>query len=300
MKISIENPIYRNGSVRLIHTFNTLQIISQYKSIGVDVGRFFEGLNSIELFECNKTGYRFYHPFSSIGDADFYKDLSLNRANYYSTRWEHIKALPILNSKQKVLEIGCGFGIFLNLLKNNLIEAEGIELNPEAIVKCKVNGYKVYDLLINDFAKKNQEKYDVVCSFQVLEHITNVHDFIKNALITLKPNGKLIIGVPNNNPYLFIKDKYHTLNLPPHHAGLWNKKSLQSLEHIFQIKLVSLEYEPLEKTYNQFLNAYIRYSNPFYSLLLKAINKASPIFFKKILCKRINGRNILAVFKKIT
>ena len=72
-----------------------------------------------------------------------------------------------------------------------------------------------------------------------------MHDFIKDSLLALKPNGKLIIGVPNNNPFLFVNDKYHTLNLPPHHAGLWNKKSLKSLEQIFNIELVSLQYEPL-------------------------------------------------------
>ncbi len=126
-----------------------------------------------------------------------------------------------------------------------------------------------------------------------------MHDFIKNSLLALKPNGKLIIGVPNNNPYLFVNDKYHTLNLPPHHAGLWNKKSLKSLEQLFNIKLVSLQYEPLEKTYSQFLKTYINNSNPVYSKFLKVTNKLSPKILRKVLCKCIDGRNILVVFRKI-
>ena len=204
-----------------------------------------------------------------------------------------------INPNEKILEIGSGFGAFLNLLKSKSIEAEGIELNPEAIKKCKKEGLQIYDILIDDFSKSHPNQYDVVCFFQVLEHITNIFDFIKHSLDALKTNGKLIIGVPNNNPYLFVKDKYHTLNLPPHHAGLWNKKSLKSLEKIFSIKLESVNYEPLEESYNEFLKAYVENSNYLYAKALLIFNKIAPIVLKKILCTLIDGRNILVVFRKI-
>ena len=155
-------------------------------------------------------------------------------------------------------------------------------------------------MLIDEFAVNHKENYDVVCFFQVLEHITNVHEFLKSSLVTLKPNGKLIIGVPNNNPFLFVNDKYHTLNLPPHHAGLWNKKALKSLEKVFSVKLEKVDYEPLEKTYSQFLKAYIENSNKFYAKAIKTFNKIAPKALKWILCKSINGRNILVVFRKIS
>lgn len=295
----VHSPLYVDGLVDRIDGFDTSQICEAYKLIGMDVSRLFEGTERVDLYECRQTGYRFYYPFSTIGDADFYKELSITRKNYYSTRWEHLKILPTLNGSETVLEIGSGFGAFLALLKSNGINAEGIELNPEALTICKKEGLYVHDELINAFALKNTEKYDVVCYFQVLEHITQVHDFIKDSLLALKPNGKLIIGVPNNNPFLFVNDKYHTLNLPPHHAGLWSKKSLKSLEQIFNIELVSLQYEPLEKTYGDFLKVYIKYSNPTYSKFLKVVNRIAPKILKKILCQCINGRNILVVFRKL-
>lgn len=300
MKIKLHSPLYIDAKVDCIDTFNASQIVDAYSEIGIDVSRFFHGIENVKLFECRKTGYRFYHPFSVVGDARFYEDLSLKRKNYYSTRWEHLKILPSIKKSEHVLEIGSGFGAFLKLLKSNDIKSEGIELNPEALDICNKECLNIHNELIENFAVKFSGKYDVVCYFQVLEHITNVHEFIKYSLLALKPNGRLIIGVPNNNPFLFVNDKYHTLNLPPHHAGLWNKKALKSLEFVFNIKLVSLQYEPLEKTYSQFLYTYIKNSNPIYSKFLKIVNRISPKLLKRILCKLIHGRNILVIFEKPT
>lgn len=299
MKKELNSPLYKNGSVDRIEIFNTSQICEAYSVMGIDVSRFFNGIEEVELFECYNTGYRFYYPFSIIGDADFYKDLSINRKNYYSTRWEHNKILPSLNSTEKVLEIGSGFGDFLKQLKLKSIEAEGLELNPEAVVKCKQEGLKIHDMLIDEFSDKNKASYDIVCFFQVLEHIADVHRFIKSSLETLKTNGKLIIGVPNNNPFLFVNDKYHTLNLPPHHAGLWNKTSLKALEKVFHIKLESVYYEPLGQSYSEFLKAYIKNSSFINAKILRGINKIAPKVLKSLLCKFVKGRNILVVFRKI-
>ncbi len=299
MKKVLHSPLYIDGVVDRIEGFDTVQICDAYKLMGMDVSRLFEGIKMVDLYECRQTGYRFYYPFSTIGDAAFYKELSIKRKNYYSTRWEHLKILPTLNENETVLEIGSGFGAFLNLLKSNGINAEGIEFNPEALTVCEKQGLSIHNELIDAFASKYPEKYDVVCYFQVLEHITQVHDFIKNSLLALKPDGKLIIGVPNNNPFLFVNDKYHTLNLPPHHAGLWNMKSLKSLEQIFNIEMVSLQYEPLEKTYSDFLKIYIKNSNPIYSNFLNIVNRVAPKILRKVLCQCINGRNILVVFRKL-
>lgn len=295
----IKNPLVKNGKVNLLANYDSKKVVSSYSKLGIDVNRFFKNKDTFSLYKCEISGYKFYYPFSIIGDADFYKDLSLNRKSYYSTRWEHTKILPTITKSEKVLEIGSGFGAFLKLLESKSIDAEGIELNPEAIVKCKKENLKVYDELINEFSKKNIEKYDVVCYFQVLEHITNVYDFIKESLETLKPNGKLIIGVPNNNPFLFVNNKYHTLNLPPHHAGLWSRESLTSLTKIFDIKLQSIYFEPLEFNYKHFLNHQIKHNK--YRLIrngFKIVSKTMPSILKKTCCTFINGRNVVAVFKK--
>lgn len=299
MKEIIYSPLVPNSEkIKFIENFESDRIISNYNNLGIDVKRFFDK-NGINLYECVETGYRFYHPYSAIGDAEFYADLSKNRRNYYSERWEHKRALAFIESDQAVLEIGSGFGAFLDQLKVRNIKSKGLELNPLAVEQCVLKGLDVKEKLVQEEAEQNPNVYSTVCCFQVLEHITDVNDFITASVKLLNKKGRIIIGVPNNNPYLFINDKLHTLNLPPHHAGLWNGKSLQSLEKVFPLKLISLEYEPLKISYADFLNSQFSNSNFIVRLALKLGDKVAPGILKKILCNFMNGRNVLAIFEKV-
>lgn len=295
---SIKSPLYPEKEAYLYSTFGTDKIISLYNDIDINVERFFNE-PEIYLYRCKYTGYLFYYPFNIIADAAFYEDISKNRP-YYSQRWEHFRALKYIENKEKVLEIGSGFGMFLSMLKEKNISAKGLELNPLAVKECKLQNFDVEECLIQDEAEKNNGKYDVVATFQVLEHITEVKSFIQAAIDTIKPGGKLIVGVPNNNPYLFISDKYHTLNLPPHHAGLWNKRSLKSLEKIFPIKCEAIEFEPLNTTYEYFIQFHLK--NAPTKILRKTLNilyKTTPNILRKICCRLIKGRNIMVIFSKI-
>lgn len=294
------SPLTKTKNISLVDEFDVELIRQKYKNeININVDRLFFGLKKVFLFQCEETQYRFYYPFSIIGDALFYKELSEKRSNYYSQRWEHKKTLDYLKTNDFILEVGSGFGAFMSYLKNNKIEnVQGIELNPLAIKKCQDLGYHVEDILIEDAALKYIEKFDVVCYFQVLEHITNVGDFIKASLETLKKGGRLIIGVPNNNPYLFVNDKWHTLNLPPHHAGLWNKESLKALEKIYSISLEKIEFEPLETSYNYFIQVQLENSTFVKKTFFKIMNRVMPKLLKRVCCRLLKGRNVLAVFIK--
>ena len=86
------NPLYLNGSVTCIEEFTTSEICEAYQNqLDFDVSRFFKEVDLVKLYECKTTGYRFFHPFTTVGDAKFYKDLSLHRKNYYSERWNTCK-----------------------------------------------------------------------------------------------------------------------------------------------------------------------------------------------------------------
>lgn len=302
-EIKLENmlsPLTGSTNLNVIDVFEVEKIIELYKKqINIDVTRYFDKLDKISLLKCNDTGYLFYTPFSIIGDDMFYKELSSIRTNYYSERWEHKKALRFLKKEDKILEIGSGFGTFIKLLRyNQIYDVKGLELNPHAVNKCKEEKLNVENYLIEVEASTSIECYDAVCFFQVLEHITKVYDFIDSSLKTLKKGGQLIIGVPNNNPYLFISDKWHTLNLPPHHAGLWNEKSLESLEKVFPIKLKKIEFEPLVNSYEYFVKIQIDNSKYLKKLMLKALVRVAPKLLNFFYCKLVNGRNVLAVFVK--
>jgi SAM-dependent methyltransferase len=224
---------------------------------------------------------------------------------YYSTnRWEHTYAASLIAPGQKVLEIGSGDGFFLEQLKKSDIDAIGLELNVAAIAKGEKKGLRMYNEMIEDHAAAHAGEYDVVCCFQVLEHIYNVKSFLDASLKALKRGGKLIIGVPNNNPYLFKQDKWHTLNLPPHHAGLWNKRAFTELQKFYDVTPQDIIVEPLSNNKSFARTWYLAQRNfykekkSFLGRLISVIPTPIGKMIVKLLSPWIDGFNIVAVFTK--
>ena len=50
---------------------------------------------------------------------------------------------------------------------------------------------------IQDHAAANKEKYDVVVSFEVIEHVTEKEDFVKHCVECVKPGGSILMTTPN-------------------------------------------------------------------------------------------------------
>ena len=301
--MELKSPVTYSNNITLLRSFDIEQVKALYiKETKVDVSRFFEGVKEIELYQCNDTGYRFYFPFTIYGDDKFYQDLNgLNSWYYQDNRWEHPLAITFLKSSDKILEIGSGDGFFIRLCKkNNINNITGLELNTAAAAKAAQEGNVIYNETIQDYSADHAGEYDVVCNFQVLEHIVDIKSFIDASLKVLKTGGKMIIAVPNNNPYLFEWDDYHTLNLPPHHAGLWNKAVFKNIEKIFSITNLHSFTEPLGEIkhwYHIKIN-HTKKTNPFKAFCLSLV----PGFIYKSYVKnnkgKIEGRNILIVFEK--
>lgn len=213
----------------------------------INVNENFIGLNEIEILQCIETGYLFYHPYNISGNAEFYEELqkAINDKEKYYRLWgyDHQFAFDRIKTGQVVLDVGCGSGNFLARIKEKTSQAVGLEFNNVAIEKCRKAGITVYPDSIEEHAEKFFGYYDVICLFQVLEHIHNVKPFLEACLKALKPGGRLIIGVPNNEPYSQRFNKYSPLNLPPHHMGLWNKKVFERIQPVFNINLIETAYE---------------------------------------------------------
>lgn len=243
---SPNSPITGKNNTELTDTFLSKDIIRIYKDqLGLDVSSFFENKNEFYLFRDNDTGYRFYYPEELAGDGKFYEALQnrLGEEYYHTWKFENQLAYDEINQGDKVLDIGCGNGNFLIRAKERTKEVYGLELNERAAGECRKKDLEVYSELIQEHAQTHEGFYDVVCMFQVLEHIYNVKDFLDASLKVLKPGGKIIIGVPNSEPYFLGYDKYCTLNLPPHHMGLWNKKVFNTLCTLFNLTILKTEYD---------------------------------------------------------
>ncbi len=304
MKEQIDSTLVPNGKAKFVRTISTKKIINKYNKSGFDSRYLFNDKKEIAIYECLNTTYRFYYPFEIAGDSAFYEFFQKFEWYYMPWKWEHEITKDYLKDDMSVLEVGCAHGAFLKKINEEfkLKNCVGLELNKST--PNESNQWIIINQYVQDYEKENQEKFDLVCSFQVLEHIADVHSFIKAKIGCLKKGGKLIISVPNNDS--FIKDSDTTLNLPPHHMGLWDTKSLKSLVNIFPIKLVKIHYEKLQDYHvdSHVNNTYYSKYDDLTSKFIRKWHKITGKYQKRLTQINNNkdaiiGHTILAVYEKL-
>jgi len=298
----IFSPLLENEACLVEEVIESNKVICRYQELfNIDVKKFFESHSSIYLCRCPKTQYRFYFPFTLSGDGGFYAHLQKSEWYYMPWKWEHHVTSGMIEKHEKILEIGCGDGSFVERLHKNGFDITGLELNEEAVLSAQKKELRVLDETIQKHHEKFRGAYDLVCNFQVLEHITNPKSFLEASLGCLKSNGRLIICVPNNDSFIkFVK--MLVINMPPHHMGLWNATSLKNLQKILPITLNSLRYEPLQHYHFDLYLSTIRHRFFSSGIMKKLYNKLKFHFFLKGIIKifrpYVRGHSIMAIYTK--
>lgn len=107
------------------------------------------------------------------------------------------------NKKAEVLEIGCGTGYVLNGLQKTFpsYKLMGSEIHLKGIEYAKKRLPEVEFIQLDATKIPFEEKFDAVGAFDVLEHIEEDVEVMKNVHKSLKKDGKFFISVPQ---YMFM------------------------------------------------------------------------------------------------
>ena len=97
-----------------------------------------------------------------------------------------------------LIEVGCGDGDVLDLIRELQFDSHGIEYREEFVNRLRNEGFTVHKGYVADsqFSIPNM-KYDAFLSFNVLEHSPNPKTFLKGMRALLKPEAIGLIEVPN-------------------------------------------------------------------------------------------------------
>lgn len=300
--MKVRSPLTGKNNTEIDKTISCSKLVEEYsKALNIDISNFFVGLNNIDVYRCLDTGYRFFFPFNISGDSKFYEHLQQFDWYYMPWKWEHKVTKYMLLGTEKILEVGSGGYSFVERMEELGFDLTGLELNKLSVQQAKNLGLNAFNETVEEHSLNNYETYDVVCSFQVLEHITNVDSFLKAQIDCLKKGGKLIISVPNNNSFI----KYingGVLNHPPHHMGLWDKGSLCKLTNFYNLKKEKVLYEPLQSYHVDWFVDIIegRINKSIITKKLYNKFKLSKNFKRlvKRFRKRIKGHTIMVIFTK--
>ena len=103
---------------------------------------------------------------------------------------------------KKVLDYGCGSGYGSHMLSLTAGSVTGVDISKEAVDFAN-NEYNDPNLNFKTIAELGNEKFDVITSFQVIEHVPDDKKYTSALKQLLNPGGILIISTPDKKYRLF-------------------------------------------------------------------------------------------------
>lgn len=279
-------------------------LVNKYKDLtGVD----FSYLINVNLKynECGECKLRFFDPLIT-GDEVFYNSLQKLDWYYMDEKAEYIDAKKHIKKTDRVLEVGCGKGAFVKFLPTK--QYVGLDTSTEAKEMALKDGIIIENESIQNYAVKNLNKFDVVVSFQVLEHVSDPSSFIQSKVDALRVGGKLIIAVPSEDSFL----KYATnsvLNMPPHHVTRWTDETLCFIADKYNLQILDIYHEKLQSVHKWwFVKSLVSNGIMEPKLISKGWGRKFTSVLSSILAKILvkglkdemlpNGHTVMAVYQK--
>jgi 2-polyprenyl-3-methyl-5-hydroxy-6-metoxy-1,4-benzoquinol methylase len=235
-------PLSGSANLVLRETIEVKALIKLYSRWGgVDISSEFLDLETINFYHCLDSDLKFFHPLVT-GSESFYQELQKFNWYYMDDKEEYDYACRYIKDNDIILEVGCGKGAFSRKIQTS--SYTGLEFSKDAIEIASKASIKIINQSVEIHSNSHLESYDVVCSFQVLEHVSNPKSFIESCLKCLKKGGLLIISVPSDDSFIGSL-KNNVLNMPPHHVTRWSDKALQYVADRFCLKLIDIHHEKL-------------------------------------------------------
>ncbi len=153
---------------------------------------------------------------------------------------QKLKLINTFSSERKtLLDVGCGTGDFLEIALQNNWKVTGIEPNDQArAIANKKTRNAVFNL--EQLATFKPQSFDVITLWHVLEHLPNLEEHIARFKTLLKPDGLLLIAVPNFQSYdaMHYKQFWAAYDVPRH---LWhfNRSSMFRLMEQNQLRVIA-------------------------------------------------------------
>jgi len=143
-----------------------------------------------------------------------FTSLPLLTVKRYNELLDKMEAYRITNN---LLDLGCSNGLFLECAKQRGWNVFGTEYAQESIDYCATRNIKVFksNQLPDDFFKLS---FDVVTSFEVIEHINNPNEDMALVNKVIRKGGAFYFTTPNFNSIsrIILKEKWNVIDYPEH------------------------------------------------------------------------------------
>jgi len=173
----------------------------------------------------------------------------------------------------RILEVGSGLGYLTYALNHAGYHAFGIDLSKSSIEQAK---RKYGNFFINSdlksFAQKNKDessKYDLIIATELIEHVTDPIQFIRDCIPLLSNQGSILLTTPN----YYFENKIWETESPPVHRFWFSKKTFEVIANILNLNV-------------SFLND--TYSNLIVDYLVTSRNRNNPDLRSPFICEDLS------------
>ncbi|MEX1138018.1 MAG: class I SAM-dependent methyltransferase [Bacteroidota bacterium] len=202
---------------------------------GSNVTRDVSTYGEFSIHRCDSCDVEFANPMKSPG-KEWYENHPLYRNRYQAVGeyvgWMHKEFLVhVSGNGQRLLDVGCGTGDFVAEACRRGFNAVGLDFDAQAIAIGR-NHWKtdrLFDLSIEDYFKKQQQPFDAITFYEVLEHLESPGPFLAALKRYLKPGGRISFSIPNRDSSLnsLYRRLVPDIDYPPHHLTRWSKQSVR-------------------------------------------------------------------------
>lgn len=173
-----------------------------------------------------------HSPSTKFWVNEFFKPVAeARREKIFRPRAEYIAQKFGSNHEWIVGDIGAGFGLFLEELSKIWPQSKLIAIEPSEEMHeiCKAKGFETLSCTIEDVTGWDK-KFDLLTSFELLEHVYDPPMFLRKVHELLRPGGRLILTTLNGEGFdIQVLWKNSKSVFPPHHLNFFNPQSIRIL-----------------------------------------------------------------------
>ncbi len=152
-----------------------------------------------------------HYSLYSYGDAGYLSPITIKSYQLLLDEFEPYR------KTNRILDVGCGRGWFLSEAKKRGWEVYGTEYSKTAVGLCEQAGIEMQLGELNPAAFKHHD-FDVITSFEVMEHINTPQKELQAFHQLLRSGGLFYCTTPNFNSVLryYLKKDYNVIGYPEH------------------------------------------------------------------------------------